>query len=193
MTHGSNGIVMWREWAMPNADTFDVEPICLFVRRYLEKSQVSVDPFARNRRWATYTNDLSPDTRAEHHMEALEFMEMLRKRGVKADLAIFDPPYSLEQCARSYMSVGRQVTERDTQIFGRWTEHKHCLARILTDDAVVLSFGWNTQGIGKKHGFNIVEIGLVCHGGAHNDTICVAERRIQPMLPLTHGGTGAGK
>jgi hypothetical protein len=169
---------------MPNADTFDVEPIGLFVRRYLEKSNVSVDPFARNRRWATHTNDLSPDTQAEHHLEALEFLELLTVQGVRPDLAIFDPPYSSRQCTEVYQSVGRKVTMCDTQIFGRWTEHKHALSQMLTDNAVVLSFGWNSQGMGLKHGFDIEEIMLVCHGGAHNDTICMAERRVQKRLPL---------
>lgn len=32
--------------------------------------------------------------------------------------------------------------------------------------------------MGKERGFEILEILLVCHGGAHNDTICLAERRI---------------
>jgi hypothetical protein len=31
--------------------------------------------------------------------------------------------------------------------------------------------------MGKKHGFEIIEVMLVAHGGAHNDTICMAERK----------------
>jgi hypothetical protein len=38
----------------------------------------------------------------------------------------------------------------------------------------VLSFGWNTVGMGTD--WTIEEIMLVCHGGDHNDTICLAER-----------------
>jgi hypothetical protein len=53
---------------------------------------------------------------------------------------------------------------------------------ILTNDAVVLSFGWNTSGMGKARGFEIEEILLVCHGSDHNDTICMAERRCQMDL-----------
>lgn len=56
------------------------------------------------------------------------------------------------------------------------------LLPVLTDDAIVLSFGWNRSGMGKKLGFELVELLLVCHGAAHNDTICVAERRLQPPL-----------
>ncbi|MDE1882322.1 MAG: hypothetical protein KGI89_17440, partial [Euryarchaeota archaeon] len=34
-----------------------------------------------------------------------------------------------------------------------------------------------STGMGKKYGFQIEEILLVCHGSDHNDTICMAERR----------------
>jgi len=40
----------------------------------------------------------------------------------------------------------------------------------------VISFGWNSGGIGKTNGFEILEILLVAHG-AHNDTICTVERK----------------
>lgn len=62
---------MRRVWAMPSPDTFSCQPIGHLVKRYLAKSQVSVDPFARNKRWATYTNDLNPDTAAEYHNDIL--------------------------------------------------------------------------------------------------------------------------
>ena len=86
-----------RVWAMPSADTFDIAPIGEMVKRYLRASKVSVDPFARNKRWATDTNDLNPDTAAEWHMEAREFLETLKAQSVSADLVIFDPPHSLHQ------------------------------------------------------------------------------------------------
>ena len=45
----------------------------------------------------------------------------------------------------------------------------------------MLSFGWNTVGMGKRHGYEQIEIMLCCHGGAHNDTICLAERRLPEL------------
>lgn len=39
------------------------------------------------------------------------------------------------------------------------------------------SFGWNSAGMGISRGFDLIELLTVCHGAAHNDTICVAERR----------------
>lgn len=46
--------------------------------------------------------------------------------------------------------------------------------------------------MGRKHNFEILEILLVCHGGVHNDTICMAERKtaFQDSMfpPLDRGG-----
>ena len=40
-----------------------------------------------------------------------------------------------------------------------------------------MSFGWNSSGFGNTRGYVVEEILLVAHGGAHNDTICVVERK----------------
>jgi hypothetical protein len=175
INHG-RAVAFSRHWSMPSSDTFDIPQIKGFVQKHLIKSKVSIDPFARNKRWATYTNDLNPETAAECHMEALDFLEMLKGKGVKADLIIFDPPYSVRQVAECYAQVGRKTTMQDTQ--GRsWTNWKAAIAPLCADEAIVLSFGWNTVGMGLKHGFEIQEILLVCHGGVHNDTICLAEKK----------------
>jgi len=60
---------MSRTWAMPNKDTFGIKPIGDFVKKHLRESKISVDPFARNKDWATYTNDLSTETSAQYHMD----------------------------------------------------------------------------------------------------------------------------
>lgn len=167
-----------RVWAMPNSETFSIPEIAGFVQSYLLKSKLSVDPFARNKRWATYTNDLNPDTAAQSHLDAKEFLEGLKAQNISVDFALFDPPYSARQVAECYQHVGRKTTMQDTQ--GKsWTNWKRAVADICAHDAIVLSFGWNSVGMGKNLGFEIIEILLVCHGGVHNDTICMAERRIQ--------------
>ena len=182
-------MIINRTWAMASSETFSCKPIGEFVQRYLAESMVSIDPFSRNREWATYTNDLDPNTTARSHQEASEFLASLVNQNVKADLVIFDPPYSLEQCSRSYKGVGRKVTMRDTQIFGRWTSHKNLVNRLLTPDGVFLYFGWNSNGMGKKRGFEITELLLVSHGSAHNDTICIAEKRNPHYLEVKLGET----
>jgi hypothetical protein len=173
------GVKFRREWAMPSADTFSVPVIGEMVKRYLANAKISCDPFARNNRWATHTNDLNPKTEAEHHMDAEEFMAMLAGKGVKCDLAIFDPPYSPRQISECYKEAGITVGMKETQNAALYARMKAALLPILTPDAIVLSFGWNSAGMGKKHGFEQIEILLCCHGAEHNDTICLAEQRAQ--------------
>ena len=171
-----------RVWDMPNADTFDVPSIGAFVRKYLKQSRVSVDPFARNKRWATYTNDLNPETNADYHMEAGEFLAMLVSRKVVADLLIVDPPYSPRQIKECYDGIGRHMEQSDTLLGMIRGKLRAEIDALLGPDGAVLWFGWNTVGMGIKYGFEIAEILLVCHGSDHNDTICMAERRTQRKL-----------
>lgn len=171
-----------RVWAMPSGDTFSVPPIGAFVRRYLAASKVSVDPFARNNAWATYTNDLNPKTSAQRHMDAEAFLRELATEGVRVDLAILDPPYSPRQISECYKEAGLTVGMKDTQNAALYGRVKAALFPLLTPDSVVLSFGWNSGGMGNKYGFAPIEYMLVAHGGAHNDTICVAKSRAADLL-----------
>lgn len=165
---------MSRRWAMPNGDTFSIPVIGDWVKARLAQSRVSIDPFARNKRWATHTNDLNPKTEAEHHLEAREFMAMLVERGVKADLVLFDPPYSPRQISELYSSIGRDCGMKDTQSAVLYMECRALINHLATPDCTVLSFGWNSCGMGAP--WSITEIMLVAHGGAHNDTICTESR-----------------
>lgn len=169
-------IAINREWAMPCADTLSIKPIDDLARKYI--NGVSVDPFARDCRLANYTNDINPETKASAHMWADEFLELLIREGVKADSAIFDPPYSARQVKEVYADHGRQFFQADSQNHGRWTKERDLLAKLIVAGGYVLSFGWNSAGMGKKRGFEKVEILLVNHGSAHNDTICLVERKL---------------
>jgi len=168
---------MSRVWAMPNPNTFDCKPIGEFVRRWI--SGVSADPFARNSQLATYTNDLTPDTHAESHLDAVDFLETLRGGDIELDCAIFDPPYSPGQIKECYNNIGRDVTGKDTQNAALYKRVRDAIHPLVKNGGVVLSFGWNSAGMGKTRGYEIEEILLVAHGGAHNDTICLAERKIR--------------
>lgn len=166
-----------RAFAIPNAETFSVKPIGAFVQRYLADSRCSVDPFARDRDWATHTNDLNPSTMAQRHMDAGAFCELLLAEGVKADLGIFDPPYSPRQIVECYASFGKRPAREDTQNARLYRRVRDRLDALISPGGVVLSFGWQSSGMGQKRGYDILEILLVSHGGGHNDTICMAERK----------------
>ena len=167
---------------MPSPETFSIPVIGNMVRRYLRDSKVSCDPFARNSSLATYTNDLNPKTTAQYHLDAEAFLVMLKTKGILCDLAIFDPPYSPRQISECYNEAGISVGMKETQNAALYSRVKSTLLPILARNAIVLSFGWNSAGMGKKHGFEQKEILLCCHGAAHNDTICLAEQRTEELF-----------
>ena len=168
-------MIFSRKWGMPNSNTFSIKPIGEFVCKYLHG--VSVDPFSRNSTLATYTNDMNPDTTSQHHMDAVDFIEMLENQGIKADIVIFDPPYSPRQISECYAAAGKKAGMIDTQNARLYKRCRDAIRKICKPGTIVLSFGWNSCGMGN--GFNLEEIMLVAHGGAHNDTICMAERFVE--------------
>lgn len=87
---------------------------------------------------------------------------------------LYDPPFSPRQVSECYNNVGLNVTW-DTTKASFWGNHKKEISRIVKLGGKVISFGWNSGGIGNKYGFTIKRILLVAHGGWHNDTICTVE------------------
>lgn len=162
---------------MRSTETFNCEPILGFVQKYLMKSSCSVDPFARNSNLCDYTNDLNSSTSADFHLEADVFVGRMIDLGIRADLAIFDPPYSLTQVSKSYNDIGLKFRGAENPT-GGFPRVRRLLGDLLLDGGICLSFGWNSCGLGKKLGFEPIEILLVCHGGNANDTICLAEKKI---------------
>jgi len=170
-------VIFSREWEMPNSNTFDIKYIKRLISRYLKPEMVSIDPFANKSRLAKITNDLNPEYGTDFSMDAVDFLAQFEDGSV--DFVFYDPPYSLRQVSECYKSVGREVTMETTQSSWR-TKHIDQIARILKPDGIVMCFGWNSTGVGKKRGFKLVEVMLVAHGGSHNDTICTVERKIAP-------------
>lgn len=163
-----------RHWEMPNSNTFDIQIIRKLIGRYLKQSMFSIDPFANQSRLTTVTNDLNPDFKCDYSLDAVEFLKTFK--GNSVDFVFYDPPYSLRQVSECYKSVGIEVTTETTQSSWR-TKHLNEISRIVKPDGIVMCFGWNSMGIGKERGFEMIEILLVAHGGSHNDTICTVERK----------------
>lgn len=170
-----------RQWCMPSPNTFSVKPIADLLARYIDKNDknlVVVDPFARNSKWGTLTNDINPHTEALHNMDAVDYLDMLVQFNVQADVVLFDPPYSPRQVSECYKEIGLKVTMSDTQNSVLNKDCKDLMVKLVKKGGIVISFGWNSGGVGKTRGFSIIEIMLVAHGGVHNDTIVTVERKL---------------
>ena len=163
-----------RVWAMANKWTFRIPPIAELLSRYVGDGKGWIDPFAGENSPAEITNDLNSQCPTMFHMEALDFINQLKGlyRGV-----LFDPPYSYQQMKECYANIGKgQITARHATNF--YGDLRHAISDKIMSGGIAISFGWNSIGMGKTHGFEIIEVLLVCHGRAHNDTIVTVDRKI---------------
>lgn len=156
-------------FAMPSRWTFSIPPVAAFLARHL-RGGVIVDPFCGQSTIGTHRNDMGAGG-----IDAEAFVRQLIADGVRADAVLFDPPYSPRQIAECYKGIGRKASTEDTQNGRLYKRVRAALADVLKRDGIALSFGWQSAGFGAQ--WDTLEILLVQHGGAHNDTICVAQCR----------------
>ena len=166
-----------RVWAMPNKNTFSIKPINNLIQKHLMVGKV-IDPFANSNKIANVTNDLDLDYDTDYHLDALDFMKLFKESEV--DLVLYDPPYSPRQVSECYKKLNYTVNMQTTQA-SYWSKQKAEIGRIVKVGGKVITCGWNSGGIGKKYGFEIVEILLVAHGGWHNDTLVTVEVKMENL------------
>lgn len=170
-------------WAMPNKNTFKIKPFANLIDKYNSRNLfsykegfISIDPFANENKLANITNDLDSQYNTDYNLDALDFLKKMETNSI--DLVLYDPPYSPRQVAECYKKLGKTVNMETTQS-SFWGNIKKEIARITKKDSKVISFAWNSNGIGKEYDFEQIEILLVAHGGNHNDTICVVENKFK--------------
>ena len=171
----SRGMKHHREWAMPSPETFSIRPIRHLLGRWIPPCRLVIDPAARNSLWGTHTNDLDRSTRARFHLHAVEFLSQMRQTDLRFDAALLDLPYSPRQVQECYQSIGHLVTQQDVQSL--WRMVKDGIDGVLGRGGVVICCAWNSSGMGRARGYELVEMLSVCHGADHNDTTVTVERR----------------
>jgi hypothetical protein len=161
-----------RQWAMPSSDTLSIKPIRTFFEKYV--FGVSVDPFARNCDLCDVTNDLNPQTSAQFHLKADDFL----KAQDVMNFVLFDPPYTIRKVKELYQSVGLEFMKYESQNSIRWTTERNIIAAKQNAGDTVMSLGYSSVCMGKKRGYEILEIGIIAHGPAHSDTLVTIERKL---------------
>lgn len=174
-----NRVRFSRVWQMPNANTFSIPAINSLIHKYIKDGETSIDPFANSSSIASITNDIDPSFNTTYNLTALDFLNLFSINSI--DSVLFDPPYSSRQVSEVYKKMGLSVNMETTQS-SFWTVLKNQISRIVKPNGIVISFGWNSNGIGTVLGFELLEVLLVAHGGAHNDTIVTVERKISSTL-----------
>jgi tRNA1(Val) A37 N6-methylase TrmN6 len=162
-------MIITREWAMSSAWTFTIPPIKNMLNKYVH-SGIWCDAYAGENSPAQVKNDLNG--KHEYCMDALEFLKT--RSDNEFDGVLIDPPYSLRQVSEHYKKAGIKITGWHTSS-GYNSALKNEVNRVLKTGGKTIFFGWNTNAMGIKRGFDIVEILIVAHGGNKNDTLCTVE------------------
>jgi len=144
-----------RLWSMPNHETFKIPCIKKIIKN--ELGNEFLDPFPY-----------------PFKTDALEFLKKNKSSSIKN--IVFDPPYSQRQLKEMYKNIGFSYDMNNSY----WAKCKDEITRIIRKNGKVLSFAWNSNGIGKNRGFEIKKIWLISHGSSHNDTIMTLEEKITP-------------
>lgn len=165
---------------MPNKNTFDILPIkrLLFEEIKKDKNIIVLDPFSngyRNYDVTYINNDLNPELKCDYNMDALDFLKLFDNESV--DVVVYDPPYSSRQVVECYKGFGIGITQDTTKASWR-AKHLDEIARILKVGGKAICFGWNTNGVGKKRGFEMNRVLIVAHGGSKNDTLVTVESKV---------------
>lgn len=103
-----------------------------------------------------------------------------RLKGTETNCAAgltLDPPYSPRQAKEEY---GLEIDAVEfTKLLAQVKDE---MARVIRPGGKAICLGWNSNGLGKERGFEMLRILLVPHGGFHNDTIVTVERKVNGSL-----------
>ena len=147
------GMIIERVWSMPNKRTFQIQPIKDLINQELGDTYIDPFPF-------------------ESKVDCFDYLKDIPNSSVS--FAVLDPPYTKRQVSEHYKKNGGICSGWHTS--SGWTAKvKDEMARIIKQGGKVITFGYNSVGLGKNRGFTITRILLVCHGGDHYDTICTVE------------------
>ena len=175
-------MLITRKWEMPNSKTFKIKSIREIILKYAKEGFTILDPFSNEGSIKEYlpkcnyiSNDIDKSFHCNYNYEAQDFLKLFKDNSI--DMVLFDPPYSGRQVAECYKKLKKTVTMKDTNS-GYFTAFKKEISRILKENGICITCGWNSNGIGEKYGLRKDEILLVAHGAMHNDTIVTIERKI---------------
>ena len=164
-----------RVFARANKWTFQITPIKELLDRYVGDLGYNwADPYSGSSKLVTYTNDIRPEMGCWSCGDALDFCNK-----VPCDLSgvLFDPPYSYRQVSEHYKQAGIKPTYKDTS-YNFYARVMNPLGKKIKKGGYAISLGWNSNGFGKKRGFEIIEILIVAHGLHHHDTIVTVEEKL---------------
>jgi hypothetical protein len=148
-------VIIERYWAMPSHQTFTIKPFKELIEKELGSEYIDPFPYP-------------------FKQDAIEYLKTIEDNS--KNYLVFDPPYSQRQLREMYDNNGLSLDNPMNNSY--WANCRKEISRIIKKNGKVISFGWNSNGIGKKYGFEITKVVLVAHGSQHNDTTATVEMKI---------------
>lgn len=129
-----------------------------------------IDPFARNCEWADITNDLNEKTKAQYHLDAKDFLELLLKKYGENSVKclIFDPPFSNSQ----YKKYEKECEEELTNIYaqpGKVPELFQIAQKLIKPGGIIVKLGYNSTR--PIFDYECKYLSITNFGGNRNDVI----------------------
>jgi hypothetical protein len=115
--------------------------------------------------------DVLDPFRPQEQRYALDRLRSLPNDSEQA--VLLRPPTSFQQAADYIRSHGMKWDGRTTW----WAMLKDEVSRVTANGAVVISVGWDSNGLGQNRWFNLERILLVGHGSHWHDSIVTVERK----------------
>ena len=158
------------------------------VTKYLKLGDEAfvLDPFARNQRLATITNDLNPEFSTSYNLEANDFLElMLEEYGPNSvDMILFDPPYNATLLKEHYDDIGAKLELWQCQ--NPWGRAKSAARSLLKVGGYYMQLGYYSKGLNSKtefkNGFKLIDGCLLSGSSLKNDIIVIVEQKEQDSL-----------
>ena len=148
------------------------------------KIGVTVDVYSGGNIIADIKNDFDHSYDTDYHMEAVEFLKTLDT--CSCDTIICDPPTcsSDSKYWRDKLGLpkivdvidGKERVVQYTQI-NYWSILNREISRVMKPGGIVIYSGCTSTGVGKKLGFELKELNILCHGGWTPDTYITVETK----------------
>ena len=139
-----------RVWSLGNKQTFTIKPISNLIKEELTGDYLDPFPF-------------------ESKIDCFDYLKNIPDNSF--DFGVLDPPYTKRQVSEHYKKNGGLCSSWQTS--SGWTAKvKRETGKKIRSGGKVITFGYNSAGMGKINGFEIIRILLVNHGGDHYDTVC---------------------
>ena len=155
------------------------------------KVGVTVDLYAGANNIADITNDYDKSFQTKYHMEAIQFLKTLGDNS--CDTVICDPPTDASngkywKDKLNLPKITYNVNGKEKVIYytmaDYWSVLKKEISRVVKIGGVVIYSGCTSSGVGKKLGFEMKEVNIMCHGGWTPDTYITVETKtkVEPTV-----------